>query len=311
MTERPTDFLLPPALRPGSVVRVVAPSSPFEPTLAWRGLGWLARRYEVRFSRSIFARHAYLAGDDARRRDELQAALIEPEVAAVICARGGYGVSRYAHQIDWSQLREHPRWLVGFSDVTGLHIEAAKVRVASLHASHLTALGRSDGFTRDGLVATLEAPTLPRRYDGLTCLQAGEAEGPLFGGNLTLLFSWAAAGRLEVPKGAVLLLEDVSEQPYRLDRALTSLMVGGHLDDVAAVVLGDFTDCRPGPDGRHVDEVLRERLSALAVPVVARLPVGHARRNDPVVLGAPTRVSAGDESHVSFFAPTRTPTSGA
>ncbi len=284
--------VIPPALRPGDLIAVVAPSSPFEHVLAWSGLGWLAARYRLRFTRGLFAREGYLAGTDARRRDELTAALGDPEERAVLAARGGYGASRFVHTLDWAAFAAHPRWIVGFSDVTALHVEAARLGVASIHGPHLTALGRGDAHIRASLVRALEHPLSTRVYEGLHVVREGVAAGPLFGGNLTLLHACAAAGRLQVPPGCVLLLEDVTERPYRVDRMLATLAAGGHLARVAAVVLGDFTQCDPGPDGVTVDHVLREALGELGVPVVRGVPVGHGVRNDPVVLGGRARVEA-------------------
>lgn len=317
--------ILPPALRPGDTVAVIAPSSPFEPVLAWVGLGWLARRYRVLFdadsgalrasgagqgggsplsgppNRGLFSRAGYLAGCDARRLDELVRALEHPDVRAIFAARGGYGANRFVHRIDWRLLAERPRWIVGFSDITALHVEAARVGVASLHGAHVAALGRGDARARDALIRVLENPLGERRFDGLTALRTGAAEGPLFGGNLALLHACAAAGRLEVPEGCVLLLEDVTERPYRIDRMLATLEVGGHLARAAAVVLGDFEQCGPGPDGVTVDDVLRDRLLPLGVPVVAGLPIGHGRRNEPAILGGLARVLAhGPEATVTL-----------
>lgn len=285
MTSGRCDWLAPPPLRPGSIVRVVAPSGPFDARVVWRGLGWLKERYVVRFDRAMFTAMGYLAGDDARRHAELARALVEPEVAAIVCARGGYGASRFVHRLDWTKLREHPRWLVGFSDVTALHVEAGRVGVASWHGPNVTALGQSNASVRDSFVDALEAPERVRTFGELEPLVGGEAEGPLFGGNLTLLHACAAAGRLQVPDGAVLFLEDVTEQPYRIDRMLTTLLVGGHLSGVRAIVLGDFTDCRPGRDGVTVHEVLRELLTPLGVPVAKGLPCGHGDVNVPLLLG--------------------------
>jgi muramoyltetrapeptide carboxypeptidase len=109
---------------------------------------------------------------------------------------------------------------------------------------------------------------------------------------LTVLHASAAAGRLQIPEGSVLLLEDVTERPYRIDRALSTLEVGGYFAGLSAVVLGEFTECGPGPDGVRVEDVLRERLGRLGVPVVAGLPVGHGRTNEPVILGGRARVEA-------------------
>ncbi|WP_437301828.1 S66 peptidase family protein [Sorangium sp. So ce388] len=321
----PPRVILPPALRPGDTVAVIAPSSPFERVLAWVGIGWLAQRYRVLFdtgggpplagdsrgggapslsapsSRGLFARTGYLAGSDARRRDELVHALSHPDVRAIFAARGGYGANRFVHGLDWTPLAKEPRWIVGFSDITALHVEAARAGVASLHGAHVAALGRGDARARAALLRALEDPAGERRFGGLTALRAGAAEGPLFGGNLALLHACAAAGRLRVPEGCVLLLEDVTERPYRIDRMLATLEVGGHLAQAAAVVLGDFDQCDPGPDGVTVGEVLRDRLLPLGVPVVAGLPIGHGLRNEPAILGGRARVlSPGPEAVVTL-----------
>ncbi len=267
--------IVPPALRPGDEIAVVAPASPFEHVLAWAGLGWLAGRYRVRFTRGLFTRAGYLAGSDERRRAELVAALTAPDVRAVLAARGGYGASRFVHTLDWASLAASPRWIVGFSDITALHVEAARVGVASIHGPHLTSVGRGDARARAALVAALEEPQAPRSYPtGSAVVREGAATGPLFGGNLTLLHACAAAGRLQVPEGCVLLLEDVTERPYRVDRMLATLAVGGHLQRAGAIVLGDFTQCDPGPDRVTVDQVLREALVGLGVPGGERPPGG-------------------------------------
>jgi muramoyltetrapeptide carboxypeptidase len=291
-TNRPGTAEPPPAVRPGDTIAVVASSSPFEPTPLWVGLGWLARRYRVRFTRRIFERTGYLAGSDDARLAELVDALTQPDVKAILVARGGYGLSRIVHRVDWSQLPTSPRWIVGFSDVTAMHVEAARVGIMSMHASHVGALGRADAALRTGMISALEAPLSPRRWEGLRAVRTGRAEGPWFGGNLTLLHACAAAGRLEVPEGAVVLLEDVTERPYRIDRMLTTLDSGGYFERVSAFVLGEFVGCEPGADGVRVEDVLVERLAPLGVPVVLGAPVGHGRINEPVPLGARAVVDA-------------------
>src|SRR5262249_4140972 len=156
--------------------------------------------------------------------------------------RGGYGASRFAHRVDWSALARHPRWIVGFSDVTALHVEALRVGVASIHGPHVASLGRAGRRARDGFRASLERPRARRDFVGLDVVARGEHRGIIVGGNLTMIHACAAAGRLELPQGAVLFLEDVTERPYRIDRMLTTLELGGHFDRVGAFVLGDFTE---------------------------------------------------------------------
>jgi muramoyltetrapeptide carboxypeptidase len=267
-------------------VRVIAPSSPFDRTLALRGMGWLAERYRVEFSWSIFERCGFLAGNDTRRLAELNAALADPELGAIIAARGGYGLTRIAHLADTAALCRHPKWIIGFSDVTALHVEAQSAGIASLHAHNVAGFGRGDAHARAALVRALESPEAPVTHAGLQVWRGGVASGTLVGGNLTLLFTCQAAGRLRLPRGCILVLEDVTESSYRIDRMLSALLAASALDGVAGVVLGDFTDCTDGVHGVPVRSVLEERLSVLGVPLLAGLPFGHDRLNQPLCLGA-------------------------
>lgn len=255
----------------------------------------------MQFRPDLFSRKGFLAGTDERRRRELDEALADTEARAVIAARGGYGLTRIVHAVGWRSLLAHPKWLVGFSDITALHVEAARLGVASLHAPNVAGLGRGDASTRSAWTEALEAPGAARTLTDLRAWRRGTATGPLFGGNLTVLFHCHAAGRLAIPSGAVLLLEDVSEPSYRLDRMLSALLVSGALDRVAAVVVGSFTDCGPGRHGVPTEAVLRERLGELGVPVVAGAPVGHGRQNVPVHLGYTAEVTS--EGRVTLTRP--------
>ena len=190
----PRSFIVPPALHAGSRVRVIAPSGPFDRTLVLRGIGFLAERYRVEFDWSLFDRQGMFAGTDQRRLDELNAALVDPGIAGVVAARGGYGLTRILPRANLALLRKRPRWLVGFSDATALHVEATRLGIVSLHAHNVTGLGRGDAVAREEWVAALEQPTARRTYPNLETWTSGEAQGPLVGGNLTLLFTCAAAG---------------------------------------------------------------------------------------------------------------------
>lgn len=272
---------------------IVAPSGPFDRTLLLRGAAFLAERYRIAVDWSMFSRQGYLAGSDERRLTELDRALADPDVRAVVAARGGYGLTRIVPRVDFAALRRHPKWVVGFSDVTALHVALARRGIASMHAHNACGLGRGDAHGRALWIDALERPHARRRFGQLQTWQAGIATGPLFGGNLMLLFACCAAGQLRVPDGAVLVIEDVTESSYRLDRMLTALESAGAFDRVAAVVVGELTDCSAGPHGVAPADVLRERLSRLGVPVVAGLGFGHGRHNQPLPLGLPARVEPG------------------
>ena len=285
------EFRAPPPLGPGSLVAVVAPASPFDREELFRGLAWLGTRYRLRLSSRILTRSGYLAGDDARRAAELARAMLDPAVEAIVCARGGYGAMRILDALPWEAFASRPKWLAGFSDITALHVEAQARGVCSLHAMNVTGLGRSiRALERLAFVDALEGrPAAP--WSSLEIVhgcgsERPTARGPIVGGNLALVVAMAAAGRLVVPEGAIVLLEDVTERPYRVDRMLTSLRLGGYFTRASAIVFGGFTQCEPGSDGVTVTEVLRERTADLAIPVLAGAPFGHGSPNQAVVLGA-------------------------
>lgn len=258
------------------------------------GLAWLAQRYELVMHEDVFSREGFLAGDDARRADELSRAMRDESVRAIVTARGGYGATRIASRLPWDDFARSPKWIVGFSDVTALHAYAYAAGVASIHAPNATGLGASNNVhlarNRGALLAALERPDDARSFGDLHAITRGEASGPLFGGNLALLCALAAADALVVPDEAIVLIEDVTERPYRVDRMLTSLLEGGHLANASAIVFGDFDQCDAGPDGVTVEAVLAERTSRLGIPVYRGAPFGHAARNEAFTIGARGRI---------------------
>jgi len=284
-------FTFPAPLEPGSRIAVVAPASPFDREELMRGLAWLRTRYELRLSSSILSRRGYLAGDDTHRAEQLTRAIEDESVSAIVCARGGYGAMRILDRVPWETFVRRPKWLVGFSDVTALHLAASALGVASIHGPNVTGLGRSiSAAERASLLASLEEPAAPAKWTGLDVLCPGAAEGPLVGGNLALVTAMAAANRFVVPEGAIVVLEDVTERPYRIDRMLVSLLLGGHLARASGIVFGGFTQCEPGPDGTTVRDVLAELTSQLGVPVLAGAPFGHGAPNYAFTLGRSARL---------------------
>jgi muramoyltetrapeptide carboxypeptidase len=243
----------------------------------------------------VLSRSGYLAGDDARRGAELADALTAPDVKAVVAARGGYGLMRTLEACPdvLRSLTASPRWVVGFSDVTALHVALSTLGVSSVHGPNVTGLGRASPMDRAAFLAALERPGAAATWTGLHVLHAGHAggasrggiAGAVAGGNLALVAAIAAAGQRVVPEGAILFLEDTDERPYRVDRMLTSLRLSGALARAAAVVFGGFTRCAPGPDGVTVEDVLGERTRDLGIPVLAGAPFGHGDDNRAFVLG--------------------------
>jgi muramoyltetrapeptide carboxypeptidase len=289
----------PPKVRPGDRIVVVASSSPFETDKLGRGVAWLRERYVVEHRDDLLARDGYLAGDDARRRVELQAALDARGVRAIVAARGGYGLSRIVGDLDWRGFSSAPKWIVGFSDVTALHVEAHARGHRSLHAPMVAWLGDANGAALASWSASLEGGATS--WASLVVATRGvraddRIEGVAFGGNVAMLHDCAAARRLRVPEQAIVFLEDVGERPYRVDRMLTALIAGGAFASAQAIVVGDFTDCAPGRDGVTIDAVVRERLSTIGCPVLMGAPFGHGARNEAFVVGATTTLAIDGET---------------
>jgi muramoyltetrapeptide carboxypeptidase len=282
-------------LAPGALIGVIAPAGPTQP----ESLAAVPALYErfgcrVRIFPGCAQRTGYLAGDDSVRLADLHAALADDELAAIHCLRGGYGAMRLLDRIDTTLLRAHPKLLIGYSDITALHALWALHGLPTLHApmatSDLIRPGREAdaqalfALLQGGLRAgTVLAPGLlpePR-----VCVP-GRARGRLIGGNLSL-----AAALLGTPwawdaVGAVLFLEDVSEDLYRVDRLLTQLRLAGVLDRVAGFVLGSFTE------SDSPDALLREFLLPLGKPVLGGWPSGHGTPNLPLPMGVAVDLDA-------------------
>ncbi|HVI93355.1 MAG TPA: LD-carboxypeptidase [Anaeromyxobacter sp.] len=289
-------MILPPALRPGDVVRVVAPASPFDPEAFERGLEVLSARLGLRprMRGDVKARWRYLAGDDARRAEEWREAVADPEATAIFCVRGGYGAMRILPAIDPAPLLARPKLFVGFSDVTVIHALLNRAGLATVHGPVITQLGRAPDDAVAHLARVLagdaaragawEAPGPGAGLAGTATIRPGRASGPILGGSLTLLAHLCGTPYAPRLDGAILLLEDVDEKPYELDRYLTQLRLSGALDGVAGIAVGQLPKCdTPNLPGAVV---VRDAVRALGVPAIEGIPVGHEDANFAVPLGA-------------------------
>lgn len=274
-----------PPLKPGSKVAVIAPASAFDRAAFDVGLKFIAERYLPEFREGLFSATRYLAGDDERRLQELNGSFSYP---ATFCARGGYGVMRLLASLSTSQVRSNI--LVGFSDITALHFFYAKAGFRSVHGPVLTQLGKQSPEIVERLFWLLEKSEAAPPLFGTGGIGTTSVQGPLLGGNLSVMTRLLGTPFFPDMSGAVLLIEDVGERPYRLDRMLTHLTLAGVLDKVAGFALGDFTECvEKGADYSALDVVL-EVLSTTKKPIVYGLPIGHGATNQPVVHGGVVRI---------------------
>ena len=285
------------ALRPGEPIDVVAPSSAFDLERFERGIRALREiGLQPRYQDEIFSRSGHLAGDDKRRKRELDAAL-KSDAKALVLARGGYGLLRFA-----ASIKPNPRKLViGYSDATILHELWRRVRLPSIHGPMCTQLGEEPSAL-ERLRQLLFGERTPPLSWTPRIAKAGRAEGPLAGGNLATLASTCGTPLQAKLKGCVVLLEDLNEPPYRLDRLLTQLLLSGALEGAKAFVIGDLT--AQGEDSAGREDVVAERLASLNVPIVFGAPFGHAGRNQPVAFGCAHSLDADAGTLTALEAPT-------
>ncbi len=278
-------------LRPGARVAVISPSGISNPERLWRGIAELeAWGFRPELLPHARREHRYLAGTDAERASDLFRAF-SGDYDAVWMARGGYGLSRLVGNVNWEELAPVP--FFGFSDGTVLlNALAARGRPA-IHAPVLHALAsHNDEATRTWLRALLHGHA--EAWFPARTVRAGEAEGRLVGGNLCVLATLCGTPLQLDARGAVVLLEDLGEVPYKLDRLLVQLRDSGALAGARAILLGDFLDAAPPPGAPWtLDEVFAEVLGPLRIPIVAGLPIGHGRTNLAVPLGVPVHVGPG------------------
>lgn len=272
----------------GARIAVVSPSGPSPIEHVLRGVARLSTRYDVRLDPRATQRSGYLAGTDEDRAQSLLDALEDREVRAIVCARGGYGATRVIERRGpaiLAALARDPKPIVGFSDVTALHVLWERAGVRSVHAPMVARLG-VEGALDDALFERWCA-VLEGREHALASRGAdgARAQGASTGGNLAVLAAMVGTDFTPQFRDRIVFLEDVGERPYRVDRMLTQLRAGRCFDGARGVVLGEFTDCGPGPDGQTVEAALSEGLAALGIPVWTGAPFGHGDRCEPFALG--------------------------
>ena len=294
-------------LEPGDTIGVVAPASAPASQARFRaGIVQLERRgYRVETRRSPFAETGYLAGTDAERLDELNGFLRRDDVKMLIAARGGYGCLRLLPHLDYAAAQAHPKLIVGYSDVTALHL--ALWRHAGLPgiSGPMVATDWPDldpvseaqfwALARGETCDALTGPSGER----LRPLREGMAEGPLLGGNLSMIVRLVGTPYLPSLDGAILFVEDVGEAPYRIDALLAQLRLAGAFDKLGGLVLGAFTRWRPDTDPERTmpspDEIFREYFGDARFPVAHGLVYGHfpVKNSLPVGIRARLQVTSG------------------
>jgi muramoyltetrapeptide carboxypeptidase len=305
------EMIYPKLLKAGDTVMFVAPAGPPKKDEVMRAKQRIEDRgYKVKMRDDLFAVEGYLAGTDERRAEELMEAFTDDDIDGVLCVRGGYGVMRILDRLDFDVIRENPKPLLGFSDITALH--AALQRKAGLVSFHgpgpASGLGSEEGptdFTAKYVIRALElddepayAIEVPESVSKVDSYGSGKASGRLVGGNLSLISALEGTPYAINCRDAILLIEDVNEAPYRIDRMLAQLKLAGKLTEIRGAVLGQFTtefvrEDKLTDDARFdTNGVLAQYFKDAGIPVLMNYPIGHHKQNATVPLGAQVEIDA-------------------
>ena len=301
----------PPRLRAGDTIGLIEPASassePFDITLVEEAM--VAMGLKPKRGKHVLDRHGYLGGQDKDRAADVTAMFADPEVRAIMCVRGGWGSARLLPFVDWEVVRANPKMLIGFSDITALHMAiAAKGGAYTIHGPNgSSAWGKSSlesfkAVAFDGAMPLYKNPVasddrLVQRRFRTQKLTGGKAQGRLLGGNLTVLTALAGTQYMPDFTGAILFLEDIDEAEYRIDRMLTQLGQAGVLSKLAGVVFGQCTNCRDpdgsGPGGGFtLSALLEQHIGSLGVPAYQGAWFGHIADQFSLPVGALAEIDA-------------------
>ena len=297
--------LVAPRLRPGDTIGITAPASPFDHEQFYLGVGLLETAgFKVLVPKNLFLKNGYLAGTDAQRAELFMDMFTDPIVNAVLCARGGFGSMRILPLIDYDCIREKPKIVVGFSDLTALL--AALYSRCGLVTFHGPVVAGLPGLDEQSLVALLSAIAGPAPVDisaehGET-VSPGSGTGPVLAGNLTTLCHLIGTPYMPPTQGHLLLLEDRGEAPYRLDRMLSQLRLAGCFETIAGLAFGSFDDCGQ-PD--ELSRIVEDHFTDKRFPVLTGLDVGHGKRNLTIPIGITATLDA-DRRRLTYHRPATT-----
>jgi len=300
--------LVPPSLRAGDVIGLTSPAGYISVDEVQAAVSVIRSwGFGVRYGEALGRRDGSMGGSDAERAADLQRMIEDPGVRAILCARGGYGVTRILDRLDVRPLRRDPKWVIGFSDITALHLHLwRQARIASIHAKMCNSFpadwATAEPIVKDTILSIRDALTHepvviacpPHPSD-----RTGVAEGPLVGGNLSVIHTCMGTRSEIDTRGAILFLEDVGEYPYSIDRMLTNLQRAGKLDRLRGLVVGGFTGVKresPGDEfGRGLEQMVAEKVGGAGFPICFGFPVGHQRDNYALVHGRRHRLDVSDD----------------
>ena len=288
----------PPYLSKGSKIAIVSPAGYINPDFVASAEAYLkAIGYNVEISKHCLGRFNQMASTDEERLADLQQALDNPEIDAILCSRGGYGVNHIIDKIDMSKFEKHPKWILGFSDITNLHILANRHGVRSLHCQMAKAIhNNADAECIKNIFRILEGEKVSYTFAPDELNRKGTVEGELIGGNMSIIYSLQGTDYAIDCDDKILFIEDLNEYLYHLDRMMINLKMSGKLAKLRGLVVGTFSDMKDNasPFGKTAYEIVKAHTAEYSYPIGFGLPVGHIDDNQPLIEGGPYRLDISD-----------------
>lgn len=296
---------LPPLLAPNDTVGIIAPSRLILPNQLESALEvFKSWGLDVRQGHSLYASHGYFAGSDTQRLADLQGFINDSSIKAIFCARGGYGMTRIIDQVDLNPLHENPKWIIGFSDITALHLKLSKNKLSSVHGLMPV---QFEYFDAQGSIQSLknllfegrgkvEAP--PHEFN-----RPGQCQAEMIGGNLSLIADSLGTNTEIDPAGKVLFIEEIDEYLYKIDRMLVQLKRAGKFDRLAGVLIGDFSQMKDTqiPFGQSLEEIIINKFREYDYPVGFGFAIGHEIPNYSIPFTSPVQFEVGAEQSLITF----------
>ncbi len=295
----------PEFLKPGDEIRIISPSGNIEPELIDGAKSqieeWGYKPTEGMFTRKVYGR---FSGNEQERFTDLQQALDDPNVKAILCSRGGYGLAQIIDRIDFTRFQENPKWVIGFSDITILHEALLKNGVVSIHSGMAKQLTKQANDAQPNVLLEniLKGKFPTYKVVANSNNRFGKAKGRLIGGNLSVFMGMRATPFDMQYKGGILFIEDVGEKPYQIDRMMQNLRLSGALSQLSGLIVGQFTETEEDPDMHAtIYEIIANAVKDYSYPVCFNFSAGHIDDNYPLLMGADVTLNVDEQgSEIAF-----------
>ncbi len=291
-------------IKQDSKIRIVSLAGKVKEKLVLPAVEWLEKQgYKVEMGKYIFAQYFQFAGTDEQRLEDLQTALDDPDCSAIICSRGGYGTVRVIDQLDFTEFKKHPKWVVGYSDVTMLHNHLNNMGFASVHGAMPPFFFNEKGESNenlDSLMNLLCGQKVSYTISANEKNKNGNTNGQLVGGNLSIITSLFGTRYELDTENKILFIEEIDEYLYHIDRMMHQLKLAGKLDKLAGFVVGDFTNIKDNdsPFGKTVEEIILDAVKEFNFPVCFGFPAGHDKKNLALSFGKSWELNVSKKSSI-------------